>query len=182
MLDKLREDVREAVTGATPENDLRARLHADHDEIARLLGQLGSTTDADIAERTDVRAQIHAALTAHARAEEEVVYRRVEARSEMRSDTDHAFGEHGKIDAALASLMGTDPADPEFADAVAELKRIVTHHVHDEENELLPKAEQLLGRETLAALIPAFNDRKRTLMAQATSDQRVNARVSGEDV
>ena len=30
MLDKLKEDLREAITGSTPENDLRARLHDRH--------------------------------------------------------------------------------------------------------------------------------------------------------
>jgi hemerythrin superfamily protein len=181
MWDKLKEDLREAVTGSTTENDLRARLHADHDEISKLLGELAKTTDADVAQRIDVRNEIEAGLKSHAQAEEEVVYRRIQMDSRMRDETEHSFAEHAKIDAALATLMNTDPADPAFDDAAKELRQIVHHHVHDEENELLPKAEQILGHEQLAALIPSFNDRKRMLHAQVESEQRTRALLAGED-
>lgn len=178
---KLKEDVREAVTGSTPDNDLRARLHADHNEVAKLLAELWSTTEADVAERTDVRNQVEAGLASHTKAEEEVIYRRIQMDSRMREQTEHGFREHGNVDTALDILMNTDPADPAFSAAVKDLRQVVSHHVHDEENELLPQAEQLLGREQLATLIPTFNDRKRALMKHYESEQRTRAVLAGDD-
>ena len=166
MFDKLKEDLRETLTGSTPENDLRARLHADHGEVAKLIDELLATGDYEIAMREDLRNQIVVGLTAHARAEEEVVYTWLQQDATTESDTRHAWREHDEIDQALAAVKAADAGDPSLKEKVEALKSVVTHHVHDEENELLPKAETRFGQAQLAQLIAPFNSRKTELMQE----------------
>jgi hemerythrin superfamily protein len=158
--DKIKEDAREMLTGSTPENDLRARLHADHNEVGKLIDELLASGDYEVAMRDDIRDQIVLGLTVHAQAEEEVVYDYLKQNMAVRDKVDHAFTEHAEIDRLLQQLKACDCADPGMTELVQELKQTVMHHVHDEENELLPKAEERIGKETLARLIPKFNSRK----------------------
>lgn len=169
MFDKMKEDLREAVTGATPDNDLRARLHADHAEVDRLIKELKGTDDHDIAMRADLRNEIVQALMVHARAEEEIVYDNLRSEPSLRTDITHADREHQDILRALASLEAVDCGDPAFLDAVDRLEDLVKHHVHEEETSVLPKAEERLGKEPLARLIQPFNERKRELLRQRHS-------------
>ena len=181
MFDKMREDLRQTLTGATVDDDLRARLHADHDEVARLIAELEGTTDADSEMRADLRDELQRGLVAHSKAEETVVYRRLESAGGLAQQTQHATREHAEIDAALHTVLSLDTADPAFADAVKTLKQVVTHHVHEEETNLLPKAEVMLGKDALTALIPGFNDRKRQLIGQLESEQRMRKAAQADD-
>ena len=163
-IDKMMEDARELVTGSTVENDLRARLHADHSDVAIRLDELIATDDAEIPVREEIRAEIVTLLTTHARAEEEVVYTFLQREAEVRGETQHAVREHRDIDEALARVRTASVADTNFIELCRELKRVVTHHVHEEETDLLPKAEKEFGQERLAKLIPQFNRRKAELL------------------
>src|SRR6476619_3377129 len=101
MFDKFKEDAREMLTGSNPDNDLRARLHADHNEVSRLIDELKSTEDHEFDMRADILNQLVIALSAHARAEESVVYRLFQDDPRLRDKTIHAFREHSQIDQAL---------------------------------------------------------------------------------
>ncbi|MEZ5397882.1 MAG: hemerythrin domain-containing protein [Bryobacterales bacterium] len=166
MFDKLKEDLRETVTGSNPENDLRARLHADHVEVDRLIGELQDSEDHELAMRADLRDELVQALIVHSRAEEDVVYTRLRSEPSLRADVTHSDREHQDILTALARLEALDPADPAFLDALNQLADTVKHHVHEEEGTVLPKAQERLGQDVLARLIPPFNERKRELLQQ----------------
>jgi hemerythrin superfamily protein len=172
-IDKLKEDAREALTGRTPENDLRACLHQDHSEVAKLIDEMQSTGDEEVPIREDIRDDIVVKLTAHARAEEEVVYEYLMRWAQTQGETDHAFDEHDEIDRVLDVLRSMDCSDPALMDVVRDLKDAVTRHVHDEENKLLPKAEKEIGREELAKLIQPFVARKQEMIPDIVRDQEV---------
>ena len=160
MFDKIKEDVRELLTGSNVENDMRARLHADHDEVARLMSELLATRDHEIAMRDDLRDQLILALTVHLRAEEDVVYNALSQRPATAGLTLHSFREHDDIERVMGELRVFDAGDPGFRVCVSRLRDSVTTHVHDEENEFLPQAERELGKDHLASLIPMYNARK----------------------
>ena len=172
MFDKFKEDAREMLTGANPDNDLRARLHADHNEIDRLIDELKSTEAHEYDLRVDILNQLAIALTAHERAEEMVVYRMIQDDPRLRDKIDHAFREHREIDQALDLLDLIKPSDPSFLEKVNALQQCVEQHVHDEEGDLLPKAESVIGRDYLARVIPAFNERKRELAEKIREERR----------
>lgn len=170
MFDKIKEDIRESLTGSTPENDLRARLHADHTEVARLMDELLATEDYEIALREDIRDQIVVGLTSHSKAEEEIVYPRLQQYPATKPLTQEAITEHHAIDRVLQTLKEMDVGDPGLSQVVEDLKAKVQHHVREEENELLPKAEKEFGQAELARLIPEFNARKAELVVDLELD------------
>lgn len=166
MFDNIKENIRETLTGRTPENDLRARLHADHAEVSTLLDELLASEDYEIALREDIRDQIVVGLTSHAKAEEEVVYSWLAKEAATRSKTQHATREHAEIDRLVHLLKTSDVGDANFLELATELKGTVGHHVQEEENDLLPRAEQDLGTDQLAQLIPQFNARRAELVRE----------------
>jgi hemerythrin superfamily protein len=171
MFDKIKENAREVLTGSTPENDLRACLHADHADVDKMISQLMSSDDDDLIRREKILSQLVISLSAHARAEEEIVYDRLRTEPELGVPMREAFREHEDIETCLNELSGMPPNDPRFHEVLTQLKAAVDSHVHDEENQVLPRAESLLGKEVLANLIPSFNTRKANLMRQLKGDQ-----------
>jgi hemerythrin superfamily protein len=169
MFDEMKEGIREVLTNRTPENDLRARLHADHVEIARLIDELLATEEYEISMREDLRDRIVMDLTVHARAEEEVVYDFLAQHPATQAGTQQAFHEHDEMDRLLALLDRMDGSDVNLELIVDQLKEAVQRHVHEEETELLPTGEQEIGQERLAQLIPLFNARKASVGAEMAS-------------
>jgi hemerythrin superfamily protein len=180
MFDKLKEDVRETLTGSNAQNDLRARLHADHSEVSALIGEFLSTGDHELAMREDIRNQIVVGLASHAQAEEEVVYSVLSHHPTTTGKTQHAVREHAQIDALVQQLKTADVGDPTTNEIVKELQQKVTHHVHEEETDLLPKAETDVGKAALAALIPQFNARKAELVQQLEAEVAVDTDADAE--
>jgi hemerythrin superfamily protein len=164
MFDKIKEDIRESLTGSTPENDLRARLHADHSEVAKLIDELLASEDYELALREDIREQIVVGLTSHSKAEEEIVYSRLQQYPATQRLTQEAIVEHDGIDRVLQTLKEMDVGDPGLSQVVEDLKAKVQHHVVEEENKLIPQAEKEFGQTELARMIPQFNARKAELM------------------
>jgi hemerythrin-like domain-containing protein len=163
-MDKAMEGLREVATGSTPENDLRARLHSDHAEVARLIEALLATDEIDVSTREELKTQIIVQLTAHAKAEEEVVYATLELNGHLRAQADVAYREHEEIEDLLRDLETLDGGDGALSAVARTLQQAVTHHVHEEETSVLPNAERELGQPALAALIPRFNQRRTELM------------------
>lgn len=163
--DELRDQVRDAFT-RTRENDLHARLHADHAELAKLLDELLGSRDYEPAMRDDIRDQIVVGATAHAVAEEEIVYDFLKQNASTRGNVEHAFREHAELDRLVVALQGMDTRDPGLEQVAEDLKRALQHHVHEEENVLLPRAEEAIGRDRLARLIPPFNSRRSQLQEE----------------
>jgi hemerythrin superfamily protein len=176
MFDKLKEGVRELLTGANADNDLRARLYADHQEVSRLLTELRSTEDHEVDMRSDIRDQLMVALMAHARVEEEVVYERLKTTPLLRDLVQEAFRQHDDLDLSLDELARIDPGDPGFLEVVDRLEDLVTRHVQQEENVVLPRAEGVVGKTSLSNLIPIFNDRKRDLLQQLELERMAERR------
>ena len=63
-----------------------------------------------------------------------------------------AYEEHKEIKSLLTALEETEPEDAEYAAKVKALKQRVEHHVKEEEGEMFPDAEKLLGDDKLQSL------------------------------
>ncbi len=159
LFDKIKEEVRESVEGTNPENDLLARLHVDHLTVSTLIEALKETESHEVVRREDLRRQLIIGLTAHSRAEEEVVYPELTRHEALRDLGERSLLEHGRLDRALEDLRVVRAVDPTFVARVEVLDDILREHVHDEESTVLPRAEAVIGREELAKLIPAFEQR-----------------------
>ncbi|NUP03704.1 MAG: hemerythrin domain-containing protein [Nonomuraea sp.] len=97
-------------------------------------------------------AELHALLTAHARAEEDRVYPGIDAH--------HGVEEHKEAEVLLDSLVRAKPGTAEFAEALDKLAESVDHHVQEEETTLLPKLARTASEAKLRELGQAFKERR----------------------
>lgn len=167
--------------------DLLAR---DHREIEHLTAELAALPSHEPEARTEVFARLQALLLAHARAEEEVVYRRLQQRAPDEPETLEAFEEHHLADVLLQELASDCPGGPGWAAKVRVLEEVLRHHIKEEELHLFAvigegfdtDMQVMMGREfralkheALEALLgpirratPAFAGRA-TIYAQAAA-------------
>jgi hemerythrin superfamily protein len=140
-------------------------LKADHDKVRELLGQFENATGA---RREKLRGQIEKELKVHTQIEEEIFYPAYLDASKKKDDKKmyfEALEEHHVVDFVLPQL--NDGATNEELQAKAKvLKELVEHHADEEEDEMFPRAKQLLDKAELRALGEQMQLRKETLMAQ----------------
>jgi hemerythrin superfamily protein len=124
--------------------------------------------------------EVEVRLTAHSRAEEDHVYSAIlsEEPSEA-GEVYHGFQEHHEAAAMLYELKSLEPGGPEYTAKLEEFIDAVTHHVEEEESELLPTLEESIDAERLTELGAKFEEeRLRELAAHGLRDQGSAASAS----
>ncbi|WP_273822334.1 hemerythrin domain-containing protein [Pseudomonas asplenii] len=130
-------------------------LKADHEKVKTLLTQLSESTDRAQKKRTELLQKLELEVTIHTQLEEEILYPAFkEAGGRQQEQMYHeAKEEHRTVDSlVLPDLKNTSPTTPEFAGRVKVVKELLEHHIEEEENEMFPEAEKLLGKEKLESL------------------------------
>lgn len=125
--------------------------------------------------------QISLELALHAFAEETVLYP-IWTEIGMTDEHDDAEHEHQEIKDLLVVLGGTEPGEEEFERSLAELMRVVRHHVHDEEDEELPEFRRKAGPARMAQLGKEFLAAKRqapTRPHPSAPDEGLAERIAG---
>jgi len=133
--------------------DLLRRQHADAKALIDRLERC------PVEERSQVLAELSAALRAHAQAEEEILYPKLEDQTETRDIIEESYEDHEEIKAALADLERCSVDDEEFLDRVQAVEDLVTGHVKDEEGTLFPKLEELWTDELMRRLAAEIHQR-----------------------
>ncbi|MEV0645633.1 hemerythrin domain-containing protein [Phytomonospora sp. NPDC050363] len=133
----------------------------DHRVMERLFAAL-RVVDGDPRE---VLAEIKARLLAHSVAEEEHVYPALVKEDPGEAEqVHHGVDEHREAEEKLAAAeaaIGT----PAFADACKEFIHAVTHHVEEEETEILPALREETPAAKLDELGAAFEERRLSELA-----------------
>lgn len=139
-------------------------LRADHRKVEELFSRYETQED-QTQPRDSVIKQICQELEVHARLEEEIFYPAVRASGvgEGEDLVAEALKEHQTIKDLVAQLEGMTSDNGAGDSTVRQLKECVSHHVREEESEMLPQAEQLLG-DQLGALGAQLQQRKQQLM------------------
>jgi hemerythrin superfamily protein len=134
--------------------DVTELIETDHREVEALFEQFKN----DNSKQTAMK--ICGELDAHADAEEKVFYPAV--RSDV-PDGDKLAGEavdeHSEARQLIGRIKNTKD-DSHLADLVNELEQAISHHVQEEESEMLPKARRTLGADRLDALGSEFEQAK----------------------
>lgn len=137
-------------------NDPIRILTADHREVATLLKRLADTDEGR--ERNELAREVQTKLTAHMDIEESIVYPPVsdEVGEEDREEAEieHRLARQG-LDTVMSMLE-----QPGFGAAVQMLIGGITHHVEEEESQLLPELKDAMDRDEWAALGDAIADAK----------------------
>lgn len=95
-------------------------------------------------------------LIVHARAEHEIVYRRLAGSHELAAEIAHANQDHAEIEHRIAAIEGMYEIDRDWRAAVEGLQQVVTAHVAMEERDILPRAHYVLDDQTIEALLDTY--------------------------
>jgi len=134
--------------------DVTHLIEQEHRQVEALFDSFRESGD------TDVLTKLCDELDAHAAAEEEAFYPVV--RDDVPSGkklTNEAKNEHGDARQLIGRIRRTADAD-HVVELVNELEQAVSHHVADEEEEMLPLARRALGEDRLVAVGSAYESAK----------------------
>jgi hemerythrin superfamily protein len=117
-------------------------LQTDHRQVRELLETILSTDDAK--KRGDLFKQFRTELTSHSRAEEKVLYRRMEKSEEGKDDALEGAVEHQVVDRLMEDLsrsrsVGSD----KWTARCTVLQELLRHHIDEEEGEFFKIARKI---------------------------------------
>ena len=138
-------------------NDPMRILKADHREVEKLLDRLADSEEG--AEREQMVEELVTKLSAHMDAEESIVYPPVKA-SVGAEDEEEAQIEHGLAREGLDKVQQMVEMAG-FGAAVEMLKGGISHHVEEEETQLLPELKENLEPEEWLAIGDALIEAKK---------------------
>jgi hypothetical protein len=136
-------------------------LHDDHNEVAALMERIGDSEDGS--ERTTLFQEMSTKLLAHAKAEQEILYRRLETSSdeEARRFALEGTSEHGLIEQQVRKISGMgDPMGDRWVAELKVLQDLIEHHVDEEESAGFGCARDKFETEELEAMSRQFQTRK----------------------
>lgn len=90
---------------------------------------------------------LKSALVFHTAVEEQIFYHELANDEATKHLIDEAYREHRSVDELVVKLTTATP--DKFQDVLRDLENEIAHHVDEEENQLFPEAERLLGKEKL---------------------------------
>jgi hemerythrin-like domain-containing protein len=147
-------------------NDAIRLLKQDHERVKKLLSSLAETTPRALKKRQDLLEEIAEEIRIHSRIEEEIFYPAYAEAARSHEDAKLFFEakeEHGLVDVLLPTLESEDPAGETFGAKAKVLKDLIEHHAEEEESEMFPRAQKLLGKERLEELGRELMERKEQL-------------------
>lgn len=141
-------------------------LHDDHNEVADLLERI--TDSESPTEREALFREMSAKLLAHAHAEQEILYTRMEG-SESEDSRRFAMegtSEHAHVEDQVKKIRGIgSPMSDLWTAELKVLEDLVDHHVDEEESTGFGCARDDFTKEQLEAMGRQFQARKQELMA-----------------
>jgi hemerythrin-like domain-containing protein len=138
-------------------NDPMRILKADHREAEKLIEQLAETEEGP--KREALLDELTMKLTAHMEMEERIVYGPL-AQEVGAEDEEEAEIEHNLARETLQKLRAMVDV-PGFGAVVEMLKGGISHHVEEEETQLLPDLKDAVSKEEWAAMGDAIVKAKR---------------------
>ncbi|GAA1641987.1 hypothetical protein GCM10009733_043770 [Nonomuraea maheshkhaliensis] len=129
-------------------DDVITFILADHRKVEELFARLNTGKG----DRRAIVGALHALITAHARAEEDVVYPLLDAH--------HGLEQHKEAEVLLDALRRAEPGSAEFAGVHALLALTVGRHVQEEESTLLPLLARTTDERRLRDLGKQFRQRR----------------------
>jgi hemerythrin superfamily protein len=145
--------------------DAVALIKADHRKVEQLFREFEEAGDRAYKTKRQLVEQIIKELEIHATIEEETYYPAVEAkaRNDGKELIAEAIEEHHVVKVLLGELATMSAEDEAFDAKVTVLMENVRHHVEEEEEELLPQSEEILGEQELTRLGGEMAARKQQL-------------------
>jgi hemerythrin superfamily protein len=143
-------------------------IKADHRQVDKLFKEFEAAGERAYKTKQRLVEQIITELEAHATVEEELFYPAVEAKAakDGKRLVAEAEEEHHVVKLLLGELAKMRAEDEHYDAKVTVLIENVRHHVEEEESEMLPEAEELLGKTAVQELGARIAARKQELLGQ----------------
>lgn len=129
-------------------------IKRDHRKVESLFKEFEDLGDQAYQSKSKLVETIIKELRSHTEMEETLLYPRAQEAFNNEDDkmVEEAIAEHDVAKRLLEELTVTHPEDPQFDAKVKVLNENVTHHVMEEEQELLPRLEEKLSEEDMNAI------------------------------
>ncbi len=136
-------------------------LKQDHKTVEALFKRFEAAGDRAFKAKRSLAEQIIKELSIHASIEEQFLYPAARERNEaLKDQVLEALEEHHLAKATLSELDKMNPQDERFDAKMTVLMENVRHHVEEEQGELFPKLEKVMGKDELEALGAAMEQAK----------------------
>lgn len=146
--------------------DLYRLLKQDHQKAKRLFERIAEAGEGAKKTRERLFQELKQELELHTRVEEEHFYPALEEFDETKDLVAEALSEHDEVKEKLAALAQIDTEDESWPSEIEELQADVEHHVEEEENEIFPKARELLDKARTEAIAGAIQEAKSAAKAK----------------
>jgi hemerythrin superfamily protein len=127
-------------------------LANDHRLVLGMMDSLLQSGRQSRMRRTAGLLQVKRSLTAHALAEEDVVYPMLRDEVGAIEASDRLYREHADIKIHLFRLEHLRPDDPRWQEEMTALRDLVARHAADEENTEFPRLRERLSRDNIVQL------------------------------
>lgn len=125
-------------------------LISDHDKLRKLFSDYDELGPRAHKSKQRTADRLVRELVAHAEIEEQVFYPRIrEAVPDLAHDLNEDLEEHHVAELLLAEIDGMDADHERFDAKLQVLKELVTHHLEEEEQDLLPRVRAAMSDEAL---------------------------------
>lgn len=148
-------------------------LKHDHEKVKALFQQYEAAGHRAHRKKQGLAEEVFAELAVHTTLEEELFYPAMKRQTDQ-DGTDlvaEAVEEHHVVTTLMDELKGLDPMDERYDAKFKVLMENVEHHIEEEEGEMFPEAEEVLG-ERLERIGQQMHQRKEQLTAAVSSDKR----------
>ena len=137
--------------------NILSELKKDHDQQRDLLAQIADAP-AGSKEQKNLLEELKAQLEAHANAEERSFYAPLMQHDGTQDEARHSVHEHHEIEECLEKLEEASSGTTAWENQFQKLKKLVLHHLEEEEREVFPKAEKVLDDAQQKSLANEYNE------------------------
>lgn len=148
------------------QHDVVDLILQDHEEMRRLIHQVRGAP----ADRAGILTLLTTLVSAHERAEESQVYPAVRQEASGADTVEHSQQEHLLADRLMRDLAAHEPGSGEYDRIVTDLMDAITHHLDEEESDLLPRMRETMPAERLDSLGAAFLEARATHLGEQATD------------
>jgi hemerythrin superfamily protein len=145
-------------------------LKHDHEKVKALFQQYEAAGHRAHRKKQGLAEEVFAELAVHTTLEEELFYPAMKRQTDQdgKDLVAEAVEEHHVVTTLMDELKGLDPMDERYDAKFKVLMENVEHHIEEEEGEMFPEAEEVLG-ERLERLGQQMHQRKEQLTAAVSS-------------
>jgi hemerythrin-like domain-containing protein len=139
-------------------------LKEDHEKVKALFRQYEAAGDRAYQKKQGIAEAVCTELEIHTTLEEELFYPAMKRKADQdgKDLVAEAVEEHHVVTTLMDELKGLDPKDERYDAKFKVLRENVEHHIEEEEGEMFPEAEEVLG-DRLERLSQQMEQRKEQL-------------------